>query len=98
MTGWISLDPQELANAGLLLRDVSQELIDSINRTRSACCVPGLGRHAAPLMGEAETVARQVEAITEVYLRLGIDVLQRTIAAVQSQQLASVVGSVGSVS
>jgi hypothetical protein len=49
-------------------------------------------------MGEAETVARQVEAITEVYLRLGIDVLQRTIAAVQSQQLASVVGSVGSVS
>ena len=98
MNNWISLDPHELASAGLLLRDVSQELIDSINRTRSACCVPGLGRHAAPLMGEAETVARQVEAITEVYLRLGIDVLQRTIAAVQDQQMASVVGSVGSVS
>ena len=98
MNDWISLDPHELANAGVLLRDVSQELIDSINRTRSACCVAGLGRHAAPLMGEAETVARQVEAITEVYLRLGIDVLQRTIAAVQSQQLASVVGGVGSVS
>lgn len=98
MNDWIWLDPQELASAGVLLRDVSQELIASIDRTRSACCVTGLGRHAGPLMGEAETVARQVETVTEVYLRLAIDVLQRAIAAVQQEQLASAVGSVGSVS
>ncbi|KRF27471.1 hypothetical protein [Phycicoccus sp. Soil802] len=98
MNDWIWLDPQELASAGVLLRDVSQELIDSTHRTRAACCVPGLGRHAGPLMGEAETVVRQVETVTEVYLRLAIDVLQRAIAAVQDAQMPSAVGSVGSVS
>ena len=39
MNDWIWLDPQELASAGVLLRDVSQELIDSTHRTRAACCV-----------------------------------------------------------
>ena len=98
MNDWIWLDPQELASAGVLLRDVSQKLIDSTSRTRSACCVTGLGRHAGPLMGEAETVAAQVEKVTEVYLRLAIDILQRAIATIQEQQMASAVGSVGSVS
>ena len=98
MNDWIWLDPQELASAGVLLRDVSQELIDSTHRTRAACCVTGLGRHAGPLMAEAETVVRQVETVTEVYLRLAIDVLQRAIAAVQDAQMPSAVGSVGSVS
>ncbi|SDP38753.1 hypothetical protein SAMN04489867_2274 [Pedococcus dokdonensis] len=98
MTDWIWLDPHELAWAGVLLRDVSQELIGSTQRTRTACCAPGLGRHAGPLMAEADTVVRQVDMVTEIYLRLAIDVLQRAIAAVQSQQMGSVVGSVGSVS
>ena len=39
-----------------------------------------------------------VETVTEVYLRLAIDVLQRAIAAVQDAQMPSAVGSVGSVS
>ena len=43
-------------------------------------------------------MAGQLEQVTEVYLRLAIDVLQRAIATVQDQQMASAVGSVGSVS
>ncbi len=92
---WIRLDPNELGAVGAHLRDVSAALIDSAARVRTACCLPGLGRYAGPLMAEGETVAMQTVAVTEGYLRLGIDILQRAIIAVRDGQLVSAVGNVG---
>ncbi len=92
---WIRLDPAELGGTGAHLRDVSAALIDSAARVRTACCLAGLGRHAGPLMAEGETVAAQMITMTEGYLRLGIDILQRAIIAVRDGQLVSAVGNVG---
>ena len=92
---WIRLDPSELGATGAHLRDVSAALIDSAARVRTACCMPGLGRYAGPLMTEGETVAVQTITLTEGYLRLGIDILQRAIIAVRDGQLVSAVGNVG---
>lgn len=95
---WIRLDPQEIGNTGAHLRDVSAALIDSAARVRAACCQPGLGRHAGPLMAEGDSLSTRTISLTEGYLRLGIDILQRAIAAVQDNQLVSSLGGIGSVS
>ena len=95
---WVSLDPQELGATGAHLRDASAALLDSAARVRAACCIPGLGRHSAPLMGEGEALAVRTIRMTEDYLRLGIDILQRAIVAIRDGQLVSAVGGVGTVS
>jgi hypothetical protein len=94
---WIRLDPQELAAQGAHLRDVALSLEAASRRIDAACCAPGLGRHARPLMSEGRSVAAWVVAVTEGYLRQAIDIVQRAISALQDAQLASTVGGVGSV-
>ena len=95
---WVRLDPDELGVAGAMLRDASLALTDSTARIRMASCTSGAGRHTATLMAEGEGVAVRVVSVTESYLRMAIDVIQRAIMALQEAQLVSSVGGVGSVS
>ena len=94
---WIRLDPQELAATGVHLRDVSLTLEAASHRIDAACCSPGLGRHAGPLMGEGRSLASRLVGTTEDYLRQAVDILQRAVAVLQDAQLVSVVGGTGNV-
>jgi hypothetical protein len=95
---WVRLDPQEMGVMGAHIRDIAVSLQDAARRIDAACCAPGLGRHAGPLMGEGRSLSARVVGVTETYLRQGIDILQRAIAAVQDSQLVSTVGGTGSIS
>lgn len=94
---WIRLDPQELGAMGVHLRDVGLTLEATSRHIDAVCCLHGLGRHTAPLMAEGRSLAGRVVGITEDYLRLAVDILQRAIAAMQDAQLVSVVGGTGGV-